>query len=303
MTWFYFAIGAPFLWAIVNRIDHFLVSRYSSSADAGIGSLVLFSSLFGFVVSFFILIGVGGAVVLPTADILLLVVAGLLGGISVVLYLQALFSEEPSRVVPLFQLIPVFSYVLSRIFLGEIFTNNQLIGGVVIVLGSMLISLDFSSFKLNTKVLALMTASSVFFAVQSVLFKFVTEDYGFWVASFWEHLGLGVLGLIIFWLVKSFRADFLKTVNQSGRALLGLNVTNESLTIVGNLLTGYAIVIGSVAQVSLVASYQPVFVFVFGIIGVWLFPTIFEEDLSKKALLQKVICICIITLGSVIFYR
>lgn len=303
MTWFYFALGAPFLWAIVNRIDHFLVSRYASSANAGIGSLVLFSSLFGFVVAFLIAIGVGGGVVLPMVDVLLLLLAGLLGGVSVVLYLQALFSEEPSRVVPLFQLIPVFSYILSHVFLGEIFTNNQLIGGSIIVFGSMLISLDFSSFKLNTKVLVLMVVSSIFFAIQSVLFKFVTEDYGFWVASFWEHLGLGLLGLLIFLLVKSFRTDFLKTLNQSGPTLLSLNFTNESLTIIGNLLTGYAIVLGSVAQVSLVASYQPVFVFVFGVIGVYLFPEIFEEDLSKKALFQKIICICVITLGSVIFYR
>lgn len=303
MTWFYFALGAPFLWALVNRIDHFLVSKYASSADTGIGSLALFSSLFGFIVAFCIAIGLGGAISLPVFDAVLLILSGVLGGVSVVLYLKALFSEEPSRVVPLFQLIPVFSYVLARIFLGEVLTAGQLVGGLVIISGSVLISLDFSSFKLNTKVLGLMTLSSLFFAVQSVLFKFLTYEHDFWLASFWTDFGLGIFGVLLFVLFRGFREDFLKTIKNSGHQILALNFTNESLTIIGNLLTGYAIVIGSVSQVSLIASYQPVFVFLFGVLGVWLFPTIFEEDLSKKALIQKIVSLCIIVLGSIIFYK
>jgi len=29
MTWFFIALGAPFLWAVVNIADNFMVSKFS----------------------------------------------------------------------------------------------------------------------------------------------------------------------------------------------------------------------------------------------------------------------------------
>lgn len=53
MNWFFIALGAPFLWAIVNIADTYLVSRYSEKEkERSSGGLVLFSSLIGLVVAF-----------------------------------------------------------------------------------------------------------------------------------------------------------------------------------------------------------------------------------------------------------
>jgi len=47
MSWFFIALGAPFLWAIVNIADQHLVKKYSTG-HKGSGGLVLFSSLIGY---------------------------------------------------------------------------------------------------------------------------------------------------------------------------------------------------------------------------------------------------------------
>ena len=41
MQWFFIALGAPFLWALVNISDQYLVEKYSVS-KRGSGDLVLF---------------------------------------------------------------------------------------------------------------------------------------------------------------------------------------------------------------------------------------------------------------------
>ena len=50
MQWFFIALGAPFLWAIVNIADGYLVSKFSrKEEERSSGGLILFSSLIGIV--------------------------------------------------------------------------------------------------------------------------------------------------------------------------------------------------------------------------------------------------------------
>ena len=53
MQWFFIALGAPVLWAIVNISDQYLVAKYSTGTR-GSGGLVLFSSLIGIFVAVFV---------------------------------------------------------------------------------------------------------------------------------------------------------------------------------------------------------------------------------------------------------
>ena len=51
LNWFFIALAAPFLWALVNLADKYLVANYSGKEKSS-GSLVLFSSLIGIIASF-----------------------------------------------------------------------------------------------------------------------------------------------------------------------------------------------------------------------------------------------------------
>ena len=75
MQWFFIALGAPFLWAMVNISDQYLVQKYSTG-KRGSGGLVLFSSLIGIFVAVIIGILTSGLFAIPTLDKVLLIITG-----------------------------------------------------------------------------------------------------------------------------------------------------------------------------------------------------------------------------------
>src|SRR3989338_3322148 len=146
MQWFFIALGAPFLWALVNISDQYLVARYTTG-KRGSGGLVLFSSLIGIFVGVFIGIFTPGIFDIPIFDKILLNITGGITIAWIILYLFTLEIEDVSSVVPWFLTIPIFGYVLGYIFLHETLSAQQMIGSLVILFGVLLISIDFSEQK------------------------------------------------------------------------------------------------------------------------------------------------------------
>lgn len=75
MHWFFIALGAPVLWALVNISDQYLVEKYSTG-KRGSGGLVLFSSLIGIFVAVGIAIFTSGVFDVSLADKVLLIITG-----------------------------------------------------------------------------------------------------------------------------------------------------------------------------------------------------------------------------------
>ena len=48
MQWFFIALGSVFLWSVVTYLDKFIIERFIK--NRGVGSLILFSSLFAGIV-------------------------------------------------------------------------------------------------------------------------------------------------------------------------------------------------------------------------------------------------------------
>ena len=69
MQWFFMALAAPFLWAIVNVADNYLVARFSQKdKERSSGGLVLFSSLIGLVIALIIWIFIHQILTEPDID-------------------------------------------------------------------------------------------------------------------------------------------------------------------------------------------------------------------------------------------
>ena len=135
MNWFLLAFGAPFLWAIVNIADNYLVAKYSQKEkERSSGGLVLFSSLIGIVMALIIGIFTSNIFNIILVDKLLLLMAGGLSVVWIILYLYAIEIEDISVIVPWFLTIPIFGYILGYIFLGETLTFYQIIGSLIIFL-------------------------------------------------------------------------------------------------------------------------------------------------------------------------
>jgi len=303
MQWFFIALGAPFLWAMVNIFDQYLVAKYSTGTR-GSGGLVLFSSLIGIFVAAAIGIFTPGIFGIPLLDKLLLIATGGMTIAWVIFYLFTLEIEEISAVVPWFLTIPIFGYILGYVFLGETLSFQQQIGSLVILCGVFLISIDFSGqkrkFKWRTALYMLATCFLV--SVIGIIFKYVTIGDNFWVSSFWVYTGLGIFGILIYLFVPKYREEFILMNKKGGKKIFTLNIISEILNIIGNLLTTYAILLAPVAMVYLVSSFQPAIVLFLTLLATRFFPNIVKESLKERILLPKLIAIIVMIAGSVILF-
>lgn len=303
MSWFFIALGAPVLWSLVNIADQYLVRKYSVGRR-GSGGLVLFSSLIGIFVAFFILIFTSGIFEISLADKLLLILTGGITIAWVIFYLFTIEIADISAIVPWFLTVPIFGYILGYLFLGETLTGQQIIGSLVVLFGAFMVSLDFSreGSKFKWRPVIYMLIACFLIAVIGIIFKYVTISGNFWVSSFWEYAGLGMFGILIFIFVPKFRREFLLMNKSGGKKIFTLNTASEVLTVVGNLLTNFAILLAPVTMVYLVGSFQPAILLFMTLLATKFIPNIIKENLDKYVLFPKIAAIGIIIIGSIILF-
>ena len=200
MTWFFVALAAPFLWALVNIADNYLVSRFSEKdKEKSSGGLVLFSSLIGIVVALSIYLFKPHVLQIPFFDKALLLSSGILTAVWIILYLFSLEIEDASNVVPWFLSVPIIGYILGYLLLGETLETNQILGGIIIFIGLGISSLDLDSRNRKSKKHVLyMVFACLSIALSGILFKYAAMGNDFWISSFWEYFGLGIAGIVIF---------------------------------------------------------------------------------------------------------
>ena len=298
MNWFFIALIAPFLYAITNHIDKYLISKYIK--EGKVGALIMFSALFGIFALPIILVINPMVLNISLWQIIILVVIGILVVFSILCYLYALELDEATFVVPFYQTIPIFGFILAYFILGEILTKIQILASLSILFGALILSFDIQNKKIRfkKKVVLLMIMASFFYAISDVLFKFIAIERGFWISTFWTLIGKIFIGIIFLIFVSSYRHQFIILFKKVKSKILTLNSINETATIIADSTLQYAILLAPVALVLMVNSFQPLFVFVIGIVLTLFFPHINKENTSKNILIQKFLGISIIILGS-----
>ena len=297
MTGFILAGIASFLWAIVNIIDKSLVEKYCQ--DEGVGPLIVLSALFPTILLPVSLFMAEESIWIPSTDIMILIFSGFLTISWISLYLKALYDDDVSIVMPLMQLTPVFALLLGFLFLGEWPPLMKLIAGGVIVIGSLVLSIEQTTGKIKGKLLLSMAGASAIIALTNTLFKFVTVEETFWVSMFWHSVGIVIIGVGIYSFHNNYRRQFHTFIKKNWGVGLSLNAVNESLTVAGDVLFTYAILLAPLALVQSMEAYQPVFVFFIGLILTKISPDILKEDTGRNAIIQKVLGITLVVIGTV----
>ena len=282
MNWLLIAMIAPFLWAISNFIDKFLVSKYFKSNT---GTLIIYSCLIGFPVALLIALFKPEVLSLNLATGILLIINGFLFILYLFPYLKALSKADTSVVVPIFQSVPVFSYFLAYFVLGEFLSFMQIIGSLLIIFGAIGISTKFSEKKIHlTKdILFLQLLASLLVALNTL---------------FLQYTGFVIFGFILLFFVKSYRLDFIISFKRNKGAIISLNVLNEIINIIGVIIFSYATLLAPLTLVWVINGLQPVFVFFIGILLTIFFPHLIKEELNRKILLQKILFILIMFIGA-----
>jgi drug/metabolite transporter (DMT)-like permease len=303
MSWFFIALWAPFLLACANHNDKFLLSRYLK--EKNIGSIVIFSSLFSGVAILIVLFIQPNVYDVSLVQGSALVATGMLSVFAAVCYLYALDLDEASFVTPFYQTAPIFAYFLGYFILGETITLAQGLGSFVIIVGALALSFEFGrrGMRFKRNVVALMLAASFLSAINGVIFKLIAVDKGFWVSLFWGFVGQVMAGLSLLVCVPSYRRDFLGLFKQEKVAVGGLIALSRTLFSVSEAVTLYATLLAPVALVLLVNSFQPLFVFILGIVLTLFFPRVAEESLGRMKMLQKGVGIGLMIVGGYVISR
>ncbi len=298
MNWFLIALINPLAHAVANHFDKYLITRWMK--DSPVGVLVIFSSLFAVVVlPVLILIDPNLLAAIDIGRSSILILNGALLAGAILLYLYALELDEASYVVPFFQLIPVFGFLLGYFILGEVLSSNQLWAGALIFIGSTILSIEFieGRAKVKFRLVYLMLGASFLYAVNGVVFKYFTPHEGFKVSLFWNMVGMVLFGILLLIVDKKYRRQFLHLLRTHHYNIIGLNIINEIIGLIGEIALMYAILLAPVALVLSVGGLQPLFVFIIGVGITLFFPRFGKESILFHHLIQKIVAILIILAG------
>lgn len=295
--WFILTCASAVLWSITNFIDKLVLSRLH--VNTGASTIILFSSVLAWVSLPFIILFAPGIHLQFSFATLVLCVTGVLYAVGLYCYCLALRYEDTSIIVPFFQLSPLLAIVLAFIFLHQALTIPQLVAAVIVLLGGLLLSIDMDAgFRFRKEVVMYMTICALCFAIGAVLFLTIATEDTFWSSWLWEQVGLAVFGLVLL-CVPRFRKDFFGVIRSSQKSFLALNGVNEVITLAGNGSIRFASLLAPLGIVSVVANaIQPIIVFVLGIILTLTIPHIINEKIQKKHLVQKIMAIIIMSVGT-----
>lgn len=299
MSWVVFAFSGPVLWAISVHLDKYLVERFFKESNVAV--MLLFTAFVGVVLLPFIWLCEPSVAAPGLGSIALIVLAGVLYMVAMLLYLQALQTEEASVVAPYFQVGPLFGYGLAYLVLGETLAARQLAGGVLIIVGALSASVRFAygARMFKTRLAVLMLTCGFAGALAGLIFKIFALNVEFWTTTFWIYVGEAIFGCALL-LVPTYRGQLLATLRVNTAALLSINGSNELINLGGGLGNRYALTFAPLSIVQAIGSTTTLFVFAFGVVLSLLWPGLGRENLSGRELLKKGLPAVLVAVGVVL---
>jgi drug/metabolite transporter (DMT)-like permease len=315
--WLSLAILSYFINAGVYVADKFLLSKkiHSSIAYAFYVGVWSFFNVFLLILDPWI----------PNLQELLLdLFAGLLFLATLVFWYKALHQSEATRVVPIVgALVPVFSFALGFVFLGEELSERQFLAFAILVIGGLLISIKHTKFyevkmvidrfkevfgnilggihaayRPTQRLLFNSIVAAFFFAAFYVLAKHVYETQPFIGGFVWSRLG-SFIGVFILLLIPSWRA-LIKGRHQEESSKpknFAFFLFVRFLAAGAFILLNMAIARGSVALTNSLQGVQYIFLLFIVLFLSARYPKILKEELGGGVLIQKIIGALLIGIG------
>lgn len=302
MSWLFYALAAPAIYAAVVFVDKYLLSKEIKDYRG----MPLYSALVALIVGTIFWV-YADFPILSLNDTTLVVATGILTELALVAYFKAISLEEASNINIFFQSFPVVVLVLSYLFLGEQITTSQFIG-FVIILASVIIASWKKGEMLHQKniksltALGLITLHNVLLAIAAILMKYSIEKNSFWHIFNYQSWGVFLGGFLIAILSPSIRDAFFKMIKHFRLKVLIIVFVNECFFILARAFTYLAFSLGVVALVSVLEGTQVFFGIIFGVILSMLFPKIFKESTQSLTLAKKIVTSSLLLLGIVMIY-
>ncbi|MFC1864579.1 EamA family transporter [Chloroflexota bacterium] len=293
MIWISAALITAAIMGVVAIIDSHLISKRMPSLQTFLMPVGILHLIFGLItLGLYPLPGEVG-----TTPLVVAFASGIARAIGVLLMLQAMRSEEISRIIPVVHTFPIFVAILAVPLLGEALGYIEWLSIFITVTGAVLISVrreaDGRGARLR-KSFALLLVCSLLLGVANTASKYALDYVSFWNMYYINATCFGIIFLFL-----SVRPKVLKELmdmKERTRAL-GLLTLNECIALVGIILSFWAIEQGPVSLVSTILSTRPCFVFIYALVLSRIFPAVLEERLSRGTLIIKITSIGLIISG------
>ncbi len=290
MSWIFLAIFAPALWSITNLFDKYLLEKHVPN--------IYVYLLFTGILNALVLLGIPffGFVIPPLPIILISLVAGALFNYQILPYLKALTIEETSRVVPLYQMSPLFTLALSFLFLQEHLTEKELFAFPLLVIGGFLLSIKRVEgvFKIS-KAFFLMMSACFLYSLHVILSKYVYLHMSFYQGFVWISIG-GMISVLPLLFSKKTRTDS-RAFFRKSRVVKGAMIVNELINLLGIASLQLALSLGPSSLVVALGGTQPFFILTFTLLTSWLLPHLIKEETKIHVVLHKMLAFIIISIG------
>jgi drug/metabolite transporter (DMT)-like permease len=274
LEWFAFALLGMIFYSVAGLLDKYLLSSYAPDSNAYIVCQILASQLFTIPV-FFIS---GADFVYPQS--LLALLFGCLQVFPWFFYMKALAVEEISKVSALEYVYPLFVFVGSALILGEVLDIRHCAGGLLLLIGTLLISYKKnSSNRINLYSNSLYNNSSIsklfgrfinglspairpflsywiMTAFYYLSLKYLLISLDEWNLYFWSSIG-SLIAIMPMMSISSIRNEVKSFFSNNGRAV-GALISEETFQFLGITFSIFAYAIGSVTLVSSIGALQPI---------------------------------------------
>ncbi|MFA7253623.1 MAG: EamA family transporter [Patescibacteria group bacterium] len=298
-SWLIFSIIPPAFFAITNFTEKYVLKRYLKKSSGA--SFMLLTAVIGLVIAIPIFFIFYNQIYLDGYGILLTSLSSFVTAFCWILYAKALSKDDVTVVIPLYQTITIFNYILGLIFLKETLTLLQIVACSLIMLGGISLSLDLTSGKpkLKKEVFVTMISCAFLGAVSVLLYKMALLRTNYWGTAFWSYLALAIFGGLLLITVSPWRKELAFLFRQNRKRVIGISAFNEIIGSGGSLIYNFALLLSPIALVSVVSNgFQPFFVLIFGILITIFLPKLGEEKIAPKHLAHRGIAILIMFLGT-----
>ncbi len=297
MLWVILALSAYFLLAVVELIDKRILSAPNVSA-------LPYAFYAGFLVSFSLILWPLDFSFLSPIETFFSLAGGAAFFFGIYFLYSAIIEGEVSRVISIVGgLSPILIFIFSLLFLDDKFSSNSLIALLMLITGSILLSLvkNGKDLEFGRRFFLLCFLAAFFFAISYGLTKAVFLKTSFLNGFIWIRIGTLICVAVVF-LVPKLRKRVLESSRGFSKKLTALFFVDKGISALAHVALNYAIKLGSVAIVNALQAVEYAFIFVMASGFSYFFPKICHESLAPKHLVVKIIGVALVSGGVVLLF-
>jgi uncharacterized membrane protein len=296
--WLIIALLAPIFYAVSNVFDNILANKSFKNPM----TLVFYTSLFNVVFVIFLFLFFNFS--LPSISLLpIFILLGVINILYLFPYYKGLQNDDTSIVSSFFGLGRIFIPIWAFFIIGEQLSVLEYIGIVLIIIGSVLLSIrgSLKDIKFSKAIFYILFASFVI-SFEGVLLKYLFEHGVSVIVGIGGEMFISFVYGLFFLLHKKTRLDIVENFFLFKKKIL-IFFGEEVATFVAFFSGSYALSIAPVSLVQGVGALTPFFVLAYAKLLGKKYPYLFNEQIGVGNTLKKIILFSITTLGVFLIAR